>query len=115
MEKENINLKEYIDKLILHEKELREVQFNDSKLLVNAAKEKVDYQLEHMNKLRDQIINERSNLVLKDWFEKIHSLIEDRVKSLELSRSNWEGRIWAIGVGFTILQIVIGVVLHFVK
>lgn len=44
-----------------------------------------------------------------------HDTLEVRIQALEKANANFDGRMWAIGVGLTIVSIMVGVALHFIK
>ena len=105
----DVSLKEFIEKAINTERELRSLQVQAAADALSKAQEVMEQRLEGMNELRDQINRERGHYVSHD----VYDLAEERLRSLENSRSNWEGRIWMLGGLFVCVQIVV-VILTFI-
>ena len=108
----DVSLREFIAGEIQRERELRELKITEMEKAIVEAKQRVDERLEAMNELRRQIASERGSFLLREVYDRLHAQFEERVRSLENARSNWEGRIWMIGAGFAILQVGILIVSH---
>jgi chromosome segregation and condensation protein ScpB len=66
----------FVQKLIEHEKEMREEQ-----------RRALEHRLHEMNGLKSQIESERGTFMTKSEYNRLHELLCERVKSLELSRA----------------------------
>lgn len=92
------------------------------------ARVALDKRLEEMNELRKQIDHERGKYLPRDLYDKEHDAFRDsiytkfdslretlssRVSLLENSKSNLEGRMWAIGAMISLIVIVVNLALHF--
>lgn len=120
---------------LIHERELRE-QWQDAHEdrhraeleALKVARGEVDRRLDDMNDLRRQIEAERGKYLLRDLYDKEHDAMRDtfharldtvresadlRLKSLESTKSNLEGRLWAIGAMIGFVVIVINLALHY--
>jgi len=53
------------------------------RLAVSISDLSLNRRLDEMNNLRKQIDSERGDYILRDWFEKVHASLEDRIKILE--------------------------------
>ena len=118
-----------------------EQRFQDIKESTALAASAVEKRLEGMNEFRAQLNTQASffvtrseiedkvaaGRVLQDTFEKrvqtieqnklnvsAHDALEQRMQKVEQAHANIEGRIWAIGVGFTVLTTIISLGLHFI-
>ena len=109
---------------IKHERELRE-QWQDAherfhtldKQALELARREVDRRLEEMNKFRDQIERERGEFMRRDMYDEQHGAMrsetDTRLKTLEQSKSNLEGRLWAMGAGITTIAVGLNLLLHY--
>ena len=109
---------------IKHERELREQwqadheRFHtlDKEALVLARSE-IDRRLDDMNKFRDQIERERGEFMRRDMYDEQHAAMRNetdvRLKTLEQSKSNLEGRLWAMGAGITTIAVGLNLLLHY--
>lgn len=72
-----------------------------------------------MNQFRDQIERERGEFMRRDMYDEQHSVMRNemdaRLKLLETSKSNLEGRMWAMGAGITTLAVGLNLLLHYLK
>ena len=98
------SIQKYVDARLEHERELRVTQLIE-----------VDRRLEGMNKLREQIEAERGSFISRELFDRLHDFLENRVNVLENFRSNIAGRIWMIGAGLFVLQVIIAIVMVFLR
>jgi|SRR5271157_605925 len=126
-------LVEFIDRTLEAERKLTEAEFrrrdaaleaharmNDLRQEAGDAKiQKADavleYRLEEMNNFRTQINQERTEYLRREMFDREHSALSDRVKSLEIVRGEQSGKTaaYASMVGFVV--VLVQVVLHFWK
>jgi hypothetical protein len=109
-----------------HEKELREQWQNTherhhalEKEAVVLAREEVDRRLLEMNQFRDQIERERGEFLRRDMYDEQYAAMrhetEARLKSLEESKSNLEGRMWAMGAGISAIAVGLNLILYYFK
>jgi hypothetical protein len=81
------------------------------------AREDINRRLEAMNELRTQITEERGMYVLRDRHDSEYDLLRDhmdsRIKVLESSKANVEGRMWAIGALMSALVVIINCTLYY--
>ncbi len=111
---------------LLHERELREqsershFMFHDAEAKARAIELRgLELRLDSMNSLRQQINCERGRFVIREFYDEQHSSLREdmdtRLKLLETSKSNMEGRIWMMGAAISGIVIVLNVVLHFMQ
>ena len=111
---------------IRHERELREQwqvtheRFHElEKEAIELARKDVDRRLGDMNQFRDQIERERGEFLRRDMYDEQHNAMRNdmdiRQKSLETTKSNLEGRMWAIGAVITALAVGLNLLLHYLK
>ena len=111
---------------VTHERELRE-QWQKSheatheleKEALLLARRDIDRRLGEMNQFRDQIERERGDFLRRDMYDEQHGVLrsefDTRLKALETSKSNLEGRMWAMGAGITGLAVGLNLLLHYLK
>jgi hypothetical protein len=111
---------------VQHERELRE-QWQDAHKLFHEvekeaivlARKDIDRRLAEMNQFRDQIERERGEFVRREMYDEQHNSlrndVDSRLKVLESSKSNLEGRMWAMGAGITTLAVGLNLLLHYLK
>lgn len=102
---------------IKHERELRE-QWQKAHEKVHAlGSQDLERRLDIANKFREQITEERGQFVLRVAYDEQHNALRDamdlRLKMLEQSKSNLEGRLWAIGAGISVAAIGLDLLLHY--
>ena len=104
--------------------ELHDRRYAESREYVRDAVEKAERtmneRLTGMNEFRDTLRDQAAQFVSKPYLEATlqrideranayQDSIETRLKSLENNRANLEGRMWALGAAFTIINIIIAV------
>jgi predicted phage tail protein len=82
---------------------------------IQKANEVLDYRLEEMNNFRAQINEERAEYLRREMYEREHSGLSDRVKTLEIVRGEQAGKATAYVSVVGCLLIVAQIVLHFWK
>jgi hypothetical protein len=82
---------------IAAERQLREQWQEMNTRAVESARQSINLRLDEMNALRAQIANERGLYLSRDQFEREHSLLESRLRSLENQSSNLQGRLIVTG------------------
>ncbi len=107
-----------------HERELRE-QWQLSHLTLHAkeqealllARRDIDRRLEEMNQFRDQIARERGEFIRRDvhdqQYDTMRDAVDTRLKILEQSKSNLEGRMWAMGAVITGIAVALNLLMHY--
>ena len=120
---------------IAHERELREAwqQSHEARhsaeaQAVQLASRDINRRLDDMNELRRQIESERGKYLPREMYDREHDEmrntvnvrfdsarveVDSRLKILESSKSNLEGRLWAIGAMISAVVIAINLGLHF--
>ena len=113
-----------MERSVHQERELREL-WQSTHLEVHAAerkaleiaREEVNRRLDEMNELREQITRERGEFMRRDMFDREHSTLRDgndiRLKALENTKSNMEGRLWAIGAAISALVVGLELILRY--
>jgi hypothetical protein len=71
---------------------------------LKVASEDIDRRLAEGNKFREQIKDERANLVEKDWYESKHEELSNRITSLE----EWRWKIIGIVVACSVFGGIVG-------
>lgn len=83
------------------------------------AAESLSVRLEHMNEWRVDFERQRTTFITRIEIADKQSAIEGRVSALEQGSANMQGRLWAVGIAFsvtvTIINIAVGIILHFIK
>lgn len=109
-----------MESAINHERELREAwqlahaqQHAAEAEALRMARVDIDRRLDAMNQLRDQITQERGTFLARDLYDREHLRLrkefDDRLKRLETSDANLQGRILATGAILAFLLSVVAV------
>jgi len=113
-----------MDRDTVHERELREqwqaaherIHEMEQEAVMLARKD-VDRRLEEMNQFREQIGRERGEFMRRDVYDQQHNTLREaldvRLKVLETSKSNLEGRLWMVGAGVSAVVVGINLFLHY--
>jgi len=75
---------------------------------IEVAKEEIDRRLLEMNQLRHQISEERGHYVLRLEFDTKHDTLNRAVSNLQRFQ-------WGMIGGLAVFQVLIGLVLHYIK
>lgn len=102
----DVPLKEFVERALVAERELRVMQFGEFEKSINKAREVIDVRLAGMNELREQITRERGQFVIREVFDRAHEVLDSRTRSLENSRSNLEGKMWMIGAAIMLANFI---------
>jgi hypothetical protein len=105
-----ITLREYLEAVLKHEREQREMAARDAKESIDLAHAEIDRRLAQMNELREQITTERSTYLRRDIFDRIHDPVVNRIGALERWRSNIEGRIIMLGSVVVVINLIVAVI-----
>jgi hypothetical protein len=93
-----VELKEYVERL-LDEHQKRENQRHDQEAKAQCLMTKnLEYRLEHLNELRDQVMQDRSQFVTVDKYESQHENLSKRVDVVTASINRYYGI--AIAISF---------------
>jgi hypothetical protein len=108
----SITVKEYID-----------ARFLSTEHYANQLEKNVDQRFRDAEKASDRATaaaDIRPEINAKfDGMESARNILANRIGTLETTAANLQGRIWAVGVGFTIfataISTIVAIVLHFFK
>ena len=109
---------------VQHERELREQwQVSHERVhvleqdAIGLARAAIEAKLEGMNELRAQINTERGQYVTRAIYDAqmdvLRNSTDSRLKLLEQSKSNIEGRMWMMGAGISGAVLELNLVLHY--
>lgn len=102
----------HIDTTALRERvttlEVRQQGIRDS---IELSSKDLERRLSDMNRFREQILEERGLFVTVKEYDVQYEALRSRIEELELSKSNLDGRLWVIGIAFTVLNAVVSGIL----
>lgn len=106
-----------MDASIQHERELRE-QWQVAHEKVHALGTlDLERRLDIANKFREQIMEERGQFVPRQLYDEQHNSLRDavdlRLKLLEQTKSNLEGRLWMMGAAISVLVVLLNLILRY--
>lgn len=128
----NVSLRDYVDirindlqkQLEIHVATIQQQldrRIVDANHATDLAREQMDKRLEGMNEFRQQLNDQTAKFITRDEVQAKQDAyiptineVQRRLSLIENSLANIQGRMWAIGVGFTILTVVINIALHFI-
>ena len=128
----NVSLRDYVDmrindlqkQLELHIAAIQQQldrRIVDANHATDLARQQMDKRLEGMNEFRQQLSEQANRLITReevqakqDAYIPAINETQRRLSLLETTQANMQGRMWAIGVGFTIITIGINIALHFI-
>ncbi len=99
----DVPLREYMDQRW----KAHRVEHDQQQVALDRARDEVNRRLAEMNDLRRQITDERADFLTRAEYEAKHEALIERIGSMERSRANLEGRMWAIGAVFVMIQVII--------
>ncbi len=120
-----VPLQEHLEKLF-------DARITAMEKAVGVAKETMESRLEGMNEFRAALTSQASTFLPRSeyglqhaalenkidtaqkQYESSHRDLERKIEKLENLRSNINGRLWALGVGGTVLVIVVEFLIHYV-
>ena len=97
-ERESVSLREYID---------LQFEFRDKQLLLQANE--YERRLVQLNGEHARLLDERKSTVNRERFESEQFHVDERLKKLEISKSNFDGRLVMLGTIWTIVTTVVSV------
>lgn len=127
-----ISLREYVDVRLA---ELERRLTGERQLLVAANEDRrteMERRLNTLNELRAEVVSDRGLLVRREFLdatlESMEKALEARrvsdkaalerlaedIRSIQKADANLQGRLWALGVGLTIVVVVVNVVIRFI-
>ena len=80
-------------------------EIDSMKNALDLARRELDRRLEGMNEFREQLKNQASTFLIRESYDISHKTLEERVRNLEVQKSNLEGRLWIIPTIIVIIQI----------
>ena len=128
----NVSLRDYVDmrindlqkQLELHIAAIQQQldrRIVDANHATDLARQQMDKRLEGMNEFRQQLSEQANRFITREEVQAkqdayIPAINENqrRLSLLETTQANMQGRMWAIGVGFTIITVAINIALHFI-
>ncbi len=99
----DIPLRDYVDVRWTDHRIEHEQQF----VAIDNARDEVNRRLAEMNDLRRQITDERADFLTRAEYDAKHEALIERISSMERSRANLEGRMWAIGAVLVLIQVIV--------
>lgn len=106
-----------MDDDVKHERELREQWEKSHENVHRLGAQDLERRLEVANKFREQIMEERGQFVSRVVYDEQHNSLREsvdiRLKVLEQSKSNLEGRMWMMGAGISAVVVMVNLVLHY--
>ena len=100
---ETITLKEYVD-----------IRFKMSDDSVGKAQVAMERRLESMNEFRAQLNKQTETFATKEMLYAKIDALEKSIAELQKSKSNLDGRFWAIGAGLALVFTLVNVALRFI-
>jgi hypothetical protein len=100
---------DHVEKLLAQHEELDKLRHSSELTARELAYKDMNRRLEEMNQFRAQISSERTEFVPR----REHDLLAERIKSLEISRGEGNGRAAAYASIGAFVAIAAGVVMHF--
>lgn len=120
MSEPTVTLKEYLDSNVAFLQQQIDRRIADANHATDLAREQMDKRLESMNEFRQQLNDQTAKFITReevqakqDAYIPTINEAQRRLSLIENSLANIQGRMWAIGVAFTILTVVINIALHF--
>ena len=93
---EHISLREFIERIL-----------DERQRALDLASTELNRRLEGMNELRQQLDRQAGTFVTREYVDATIQRIDSRISALQEYRANMEGRVWAIGAGFAIVNLAI--------
>jgi len=91
----DVPLRDYFEKMLEERYKAHEVSLHATEKTLDATAKALEVRLHSMNEFR--------------------AVYEDRIRAIEKHSANLDGRLWALGVGLTVLTLVINVALRFIQ
>lgn len=85
----------------------------------HAASVNLEQRLHSLNEIREQINSERGEFVRRDYFDQKYDALskefDTRMKAIESTLSNYQGRLWMIGAVIATVVALINVVFRYIR
>jgi DNA-binding FadR family transcriptional regulator len=94
-----VPLRDYIDRL-----------FSDHHRAHDLSERKLESRLEGMNEIRRQLDTQAATFATREGTEASIRRLDERITVLQQYRANMEGRMWAVGAAFAVLNLVIAAI-----
>ena len=91
----DIPLRDYFEKVLEQQLRTHETALRSTEKTLEATAKSLEIRLHSMNEFR--------------------AVYEDRIRAIEKHAANLDGRLWALGVGLTVLTLVINVALRYIQ
>ena len=112
-------LREYLEQRLAAESTAREAAEDAHRrehalyrLALEKAETALTLRLEAMNEVRRQLDRQAAQFVPLPTYEARQEALQARISGLERQTANWAGRFWSLGVGLSILVVLLNVVLR---
>ena len=134
---DKVPMREYIESLLNERVRAHEREHELLERSVKDTKDNLDSRLESMNLFREQLREQAATFARADTIqgkidamaermEKLEGALLSRIEAnanesnrrltvLERAGANLEGRMWALGVGITLVVVVVNIVLRFIQ
>jgi len=86
---------------------LMEQKFTSLQRAVDKAETSQDQRNQLNNEFRGQLKDQAATFITREYLEVALKSLNERIVALQNYRANMEGRIWAVGAGFAVLNLVI--------
>ena len=115
-----------MEAIMRHERELREL-YERSHSAQHAAEQRVfeneiralSQKIDTLSLIRDEVQSERGRFVSREFYDEQHNYLrvdmDNRLKILETTKSNLEGRIWMMGAALSAIVVIVNVIMYFVN
>jgi len=115
---EVVSLREHFERILDEERIQREIAFTSQATLmqqkfdslqraVDKAETDQDRRNILNNEFRGQLKDQAATFITREYIEQALKNVNEKLVGLQGFRSNLEGRMWAIGVGFALLNLLI--------
>lgn len=112
----DVPLKDYLDGRIEEMDNRFKDRFDEISANVVKAEHQLNHRLEGMNEFRESLRDQASKFMTRTEYEYAHKALDDKVRSMELAKANFEGRAASVaGLVSVAVSIVVGVVIFIVS
>jgi len=94
-------------------REIIEQRFNANEIAINKAERAVEARLEGMNQFRDQLREQAMKFADAQAVATTHTALTAAINSVIAKQANLDGRIWMLGAGFGVVQVIVMAILAF--
>ena len=113
----NIPIRDYVDTQIKWLDTIFRMQIETITKNTALASSQIDRRLESMNEFRDTLRDQAGRLATRSEMETSNQALNERIKSLELSKANTDGKTLVICtlISFVMSLIVVGITIYFTR